>query len=519
VNVRTKLRGAFAIYIALLAGLSIFHVRTTRHAVATGRDLADLATRIRTTSTVQLERVAQVSNDAQKFVITNDTGYIARLQQTMRDYDGELTRLDSVALDTHERERLAPLSTEWRSTMRLATALEATPRESIAVAVDRLQASLERVRMLTQALGDASQQAMAGKLAASEAAATGAERVTLVAAALAVILSLLLSAVLARSIVNPLGLLAEGTREVSAGRFNHRLTPSGNDELAQVAREFNTMTERLDVLDRIKSEFVSKVSHDLKTPLSSMQETNAVLLDEVAGPLTAKQRQLLDINQDSAQRLSGMLAKLLDLSRIEAGVAGARERTLVDVRALLRRCVEHTVDANSVDRVVLPSDESGPHLLVHADADALAQVFDNLLENALKFLPTNGRVVMSVADLTARGSVPPERWAALRRAGAVGAILVMVADDGPGIPDPEKERVFARFYQAEAGRAVRRRGVGLGLSISLEIVTEHGGAIWVSDNEPRGSVFNVLLPGKEWSGEAPNASATAAVAGDAGVGT
>jgi two-component system sensor histidine kinase GlrK len=522
VNVRTKLRGAFAIYIALLAGLSIFHVRTTRHAVATGRDLAELATRIRTTSTLQLERVAQVSNDAQKFVITNDTGYIARLRQTMADYGAELRRLDSLSLDSHERERLAPLNAEWRNTTIAAKAIESSPRDSIANAVDGLQASLDRVHMLTQSLGAASQQAMAGKLTESEQAAGDAERVTFVAAAVAVVLSLLLSALLARSIVHPLGLLAEGTREVSAGRFNHRLTPSGNDELAQVAHEFNTMTARLDELDRIKSEFVSKVSHDLKTPLSSMQETNAVLLDEVAGPLTAKQRQLLDINQDSAQRLSGMLAKLLDLSRIEAGLAG--EKKIVDVRELLRRSVAHIVDANSADRVVPPADEppSSSRLLVNADADALAQVFDNLLENALKFLPANGKVVMHVVDLTSRGSVPPERWAVLRRADAVGAVLVTVADDGPGIPDPEKERVFARFYQAEAGRAVRRRGVGLGLSISREIVTDHGGAIWVGDNEPRGSVFNVLLPGKEWSTAATStshANSPTAVAADSALGS
>ncbi|HEY4132810.1 MAG TPA: ATP-binding protein [Gemmatimonadaceae bacterium] len=512
-NVRTKLRGGFAVYIALLAGLSVFHVRTTRRAVTTGRELAELASRLRTTSTVQLERVTQAASDAQKYVITHDTGYVARLQQTLVEYDADLHRLDSVALDTRERERLTPLENEWRRTLSLATALHAAPHDAVTRAADELQGSLDQVHMLTESLGEASQEAMSRKLAESERAATNAEHITEIAGVLAVLLSLLLSAVLAKSIVHPLGQLAEGTREVSAGRFSHRLTPTGTDEIAAVAREFNTMTERLDELDRMKSEFVSKVSHDLKTPLSSMQETNAVLLDEVAGPLTSKQRQLLDINQDSAARLAGMLAKLLDLSRIEAGVAG--ERQLTDVRSLLRHSVERIGENGSDERVVLPPTDTAPHLMVNADADGIAQVFDNLLENALKFSPFDGKVQVRALDLTARGSIPPERWAALRRADAVGAILVTVSDEGPGIPDAEKERIFARFYQAEAGRAVRRRGVGLGLSIVRQIVTDHGGAIWVGDNEPRGSVFYVLLPGKSWAvSESTNAQASNALAGD-----
>src|SRR5205814_10183710 len=110
----------------------------------------------------------------------------------------------------------------------------------------------------------------------------------------ALILGLLLSAQIIRSIVGPLGRLTEGTREVSAGRFAYRLDATGGDELAQVARDFNSMTERLDELDRMKRDFAAKVSHDLKTPLSSMQETIGVVLDEVAGPLSPKQRQLLE---------------------------------------------------------------------------------------------------------------------------------------------------------------------------------------------------------------------------------
>src|SRR6185295_14786427 len=125
---------------------------------------------------------------------------------------------------------------------------------------------------------------------------------------------------LVRSILRPLDALARGTREVAAGRFHARIDASTGDEFARVARDFNSMTERLGELDRLKKDFVAKVSHDLKTPLSSMQETNRALLDHMAGPLSDKQRRLLELNAESGQRLSAMLGKLLDLSRAEAGL-------------------------------------------------------------------------------------------------------------------------------------------------------------------------------------------------------
>jgi len=494
VNVRTKLRGAFAIYIALLAGLSVYHVGTTRKAVESGRKLADIASRLRLTSNVQLGRITQATSDAQKYLITGDSGYLGKLLQTMRDYDTELRRLDLLTLSANERFLIIPLSVDWNGAMVLANSLGAEPKASAQEAVTRFQEALDRVHVRTQALGEASQRAMSEELAASEDREHDAERVTVIVALGAVMLSLALSALLARSILEPLVRLAEGTREVSAGRFNHRLAATGKDELAQVAREFNTMTERLDELDRMKRDFVSNVSHDLKTPLSSMQETNAVLLEELPGRLTPKQRQLLEINQESAQRLAAMLGKLLDLSRIEAGLEP--ERQMIDVRPLVRRSMDRLTEGGTNARVSLLISETASRLLVRGDSDALTQVFDNLIENALKFSPFDGQVGVRIADLATRGDVPVERWTEARRLGLVpDAVLVTVADEGPGIVDEEKERVFDRFYQTEAGRAVRSRGVGLGLAICREIVLDHGGSIWVEDNEPRGSVFQVLLPG------------------------
>src|SRR5215207_4191730 len=151
----------------------------------------------------------------------------------------------------------------------------------------------------------------------------------------------------------------------------------------------------------MKRDFVSKVSHDLKTPLSSMQETIGVLLDELPGPLTSKQRQLLELNRDSGRRLGAMLSKLLDLSRIEAGLEP--DFQMVDVVQIARRSVERMHGARRERGLETSIMEPVRRLLVRGDTAGLTQVLDNLLENAIKFSPVGGEVNVAIVDLPERG--------------------------------------------------------------------------------------------------------------------
>jgi two-component system, OmpR family, sensor histidine kinase VicK len=208
-----------------------------------------------------------------------------------------------------------------------------------------------------------------------------------------------------------------------------------------------------------------------------------------------------------------MLTKLLDLSRIEAGLQP--DFQMLDVAQLVRRSIDRADAARTERAFQLRFTEPEHRLLLRGDAIAITQLVDNLLENAIKFSPLGGVVSVQVSEWPADGAnVPPAHAAMVRRAGLRGsALLLVVADEGPGIPDEEKERVFTRFYQAEAGRAARGRGVGLGLTICHEIVTAHGGAIWVADNEPRGSQFCVLLPGAVAASDTRGAPVTSAKRG------
>ena len=496
-KVATRLRGAFAIYIALLALVALYHMRTIYRAVASGRALSEISSRLRVASTTQVDRIAQMNNDAEKFLVTRDRGYLRKVLESSHAYGSDLAGFDSLPVTPAERAALGPLAADWRVASskldRLGDVTSASPATAEAT-VSALQQDLARIRTETEALATASQDAMAHELDESEAAARAAQRVSWVAAVGALALSILLSALLARSIIGPLRRLADGTREVSAGRFGHRLDASGGGEFAQVSRDFNSMVARLDELDRMKREFAEKVSHDLKTPLSSMQETISAMADGVAGPVTPKQRQLLEMNLESGQRLSTMLTKLLDLSRIEAGLEP--DFQMVDLIALVRRSVDRAGALPSARAVGLRFAEPAQRVLVRADPEGNSQVVDNLLEIAIKFSPNETTVDVHLTQALS----PGEQLAAAKqgvkdRLRGGRAVMVTVSDEGSGIPDDEKERVFERFYQTDAGRAAHGRGVGLGLTICREIVASHGGALWVSDNEPHGSVFHMLLPG------------------------
>lgn len=421
-SLATQLRLTFGLFLALLAAVLLFHVRSTRAAAQRARELSALSERHQTVVYNQVRRLSDIHAGLEKLVIRGT----------------------------------APAGTRDAATSMVVT----------------LDQSSRRLGDLTTSIVGA----MEGSLAAAEAAAQRAERIATVIAIAAFLASVLLSVALIRGILRPLDRLADGTRRLATGQFGHRLQQPAPQEFARVASDFNAMAARLEELDRLKKDFVSTVSHDLKTPLSSMQETVEVLLDELPGPLTPRQRKLLELNRESARRLAHMLAKLLDLSRLEAETTPIRD--VVDLAGIAREAVARFDVARPGRGPAIALVAPSLPLWVRANESGIAQVLDNLLENAIKFSPAGGTIRVAVADLPANGTV-----------------LVSVADEGPGVPDSEKDRVFERFHQTAGGRAVGNRGVGLGLSICRHIVDAHSGMIWVADHEPRGAVFCVLLPG------------------------
>ena len=293
------------------------------------------------------------------------------------------------------------------------------------------------------------------------------------AAGIALILAIILSWLMARWVSAPLNQIAEASQAVASGRYDLELKPGGPREVVSLAQAFNEMVRQVEASQMSQQDFIANVSHDLKTPLTSIQGFAGAILDGTAEDVAA-QRHAAQVIHDESDRLSRMVDELLELARFDAGqIAFKRERVLIT--ALLETVVERqAMRAEEAGVLVTTSIPVLPDIV--GDGDRLAQVFTNLLDNAIKHTPEGGRVKL---------------WAEADG----GWISIHVDDSGPGIPSEELSRIFERFYQVDKARpGGSRRGVGLGLAISREIVRGHDGRIVAQSTEGVGSRFTVQLP-------------------------
>lgn len=289
----------------------------------------------------------------------------------------------------------------------------------------------------------------------------------LIAAAIA----LALVQLLAHGMTLPLREMARAASAMARGDYGRRVTATSRDEVGQLAQAFNAMAAELAEVDQYRRDLVASVSHELRTPISALQAVLENLVDGVEEPDPERLRTMLK----QVERLSGLVAQLLDLSRLEAGVAPLQRRRF-PVRAVL-------ADAAGEARLHAPVDISlnvePETLVVDGDPERVHQVVANLLENAVRHAPPGTGVALEarVDD------------------GDEGKVRIEVRDEGPGIAPEDASRVFERFYRADPSRSSGKGGAGLGLSIARWIVDLHGGAIWPERNEPRGCRMVVVLPG------------------------
>ena len=244
---------------------------------------------------------------------------------------------------------------------------------------------------------------------------------------------------------------------------------------------FDDITREKEI-DQMKSDFVSLVSHELRTPMTSIIGFVSLILEGKTGPINDKQRRSLDRVQHQAERLAALINDLLDISRIEAGRIQMK-REEISVSEIAKQRIEDIspqADAKSIElRLFAP--ESLPNTI--GDQERIGQVFTNLIGNAIKFTPEEGKIAVRIS---VDGALPGKSDSALH---------VEVIDTGDGVPFEERERVFNRFHQLGNVNTRQEGGSGLGLSIVKSIVESHGGTVWVDGGyEGHGSNFQFTLP-------------------------
>ncbi|MGB5892044.1 MAG: HAMP domain-containing sensor histidine kinase, partial [Thermoanaerobaculia bacterium] len=444
-TVAGKLATGFSLLIALLLAVVLYDLALVHRLAASHHSLSEINFRATTTALDAIRHLNQLDEFTRKLVVTRDPAYAERLEELHIGFESHLQELRSLGLSRAEGNAVASLSKLWTEYSEVAEfqrvlASETDP-ELVSDLGDLLEMRLNLVAEQATRVVDTAQASVSAQVSRSLDASRAARRLSWAGVALTITLSFPIFWITMRSIREPLRRLSAGTKAIGTGDFIYHLDAPGNDEFSHLARSFNQMVHRLSELDRLKRDFVSQVSHELKTPLVAMQETNSLLLDELPGNLNDKQRRLLHLNQQSARRLSAMISKLLDLARLEVGAVGYDFRSH-DLAQLVRKAVAELQirERGPAPRVeVLAPTEP---ILVRCDADRLFQVVDNLVENAVKYSPTDSTVSLHIGAVV-RGKSPRERPAT--------RAVVEVRDSGPGVPDEDKERIFEKFYQINPG--------------------------------------------------------------------
>lgn len=309
--------------------------------------------------------------------------------------------------------------------------------------------------------------------------------------------ALLLFSGLIASMRRPLEELVDAAGRLAAGERSARVKVGGLSETATLGAAFNEMADELereasqrDQLDRLKDEFVLTASHELRSPLTSVQGFAELLMLE-RDSLTPKQVETVEIILDNCRHLVRLLNDLLDLARSDAGRLSIQAQP-TELAPLIDDAVRTMrAQTESANQSLIQDVEPGLPL-VNVEPGRIRQILVNLLTNAHEYSPERASIAV-----TARAEGDE--------------VVIAVIDDGPGIPESQLEQIFERFTRGEAGLTQRVGGTGLGLAISKSLVELHGGRIEVDSTVGRGSTFSVRLPVARGSGHvtAPPAGAEA----------
>ena len=297
---------------------------------------------------------------------------------------------------------------------------------------------------------------------------------------LGLVISVLLSFLLSKTMVNPLQRLTNGIEEVARGDFSRKLEVTSGDEIGQLTASFNAMARQLETniaelekAEQQRKDFVANVSHELRTPLTNIKSYAETLAD--GGDLPPEMRgRFLGVILNESDRMAHILQDLLTLSRFDS-----RRDELRLTRLPFAQVVDDTYQAilmdaqNHAHRVELDLPGSLPE--VRADRERIMQVMMNIISNAIKYTPDGGRIRIS--------------------AGQAGDNVWMEVDDnGIGIPEGDRGRIFERFYRVDKARSRQSGGTGLGLSIAQEIMRRHEGKLYLVDKAEPGLTIRMELP-------------------------
>ncbi len=294
------------------------------------------------------------------------------------------------------------------------------------------------------------------------------------------------------SITEPIKKLKAGTNTLSEGNLGKQIDISSGDEFEELAHAFNLMSKELKRLDEMKSEFISIVTHELKTPLTSMKEATNLIQEKMLGPITEEQEHFLNINREGIERLLLFINELLDLSKMEGGLF-ALSKSKESIEKIIKENLLHLNGLLQEKRIKVIEKIPKDLPLVELDHMMISRVLTNLIGNAIKYSAENAELLISVKNIKNGKNISFEEMFGSIQKG-VNAIEVAIEDSGIGIERKNLKDIFSKFHQVKRTEEQNADGVGLGLPIAREIILAHEGTIGAKSTVGKGTCFYFAIP-------------------------
>ena len=469
--------GYLAIFIPVVAvsayafsQLSLFH-KVTDSILLVDNRMSDLGQKLG-------DSILAQTRFERKYVITKDKELYNQFMLAGRDVGKYIDEAVSMADTEHKRENLiriknyyerykATFNEEVEFINKKQTYPQAEYRQDKEKVVDEILWELRNLKSYTE-------QGTYEKIKQLGEAGAKANKIAIGMGAGLILLGIMMSIFITRSITKPLSIMRKKTRQVARGDFECSLDLSSPPEIGDLAQDFNVMCNKLIEMDKIKSDFFSLMAHELRMPLASIKEGTNLLLKGIGEEFKEKRNEVLTIIAEESNHLIDLVNSLLDLSKMEAGMITLNFKTS-DIKPLISKAasgMEPLAMAKNVGiQVKIPQDLP----CVRMDEERILQTLRNLIGNAVKFTPAGGHITISAQ--------PVEK-----------GIRVSVADTGPGIPKDDLDVIFDKFQQVTMLSYNKIKGTGMGLAIVKHIISAHGGKVWVESETGHGSTFIFSLP-------------------------
>lgn len=425
-------------------------------------------------SRMLVEHITAMERSARQFQVLNDPALLNAYRARRKQLQATVGGLQRLGLNPVQRKTIDALVSLEESAYRQLDGGGSNPA-AVAAAIESFPAIDASAREI---LAESSQ--LIGETVTEMQQLAGRARRLLFWQAMTLIpIALMLTTLFAVLIIRPLRQLDQSIRRLGDGQFNQEIIVAGPSDLKELGHRLEWMRQRILGLENQKVSFLRHVSHELKTPLTTIREGSELLKEQVVGTLNEEQREIVNMLKQQSLKLQKLIENLISFSMLEFDSSRMRREPVALDQVIRELTASHKLAARSKSVELRTQLEP---VTITGDRDKLRTVMDNLLSNAVKYTPVNGRVQVSLACRN-------------------GTATIDVTDTGPGIDPDERDKIFAAFYQGRAHSVGPVKGSGLGLSIAKEFIHLHNGTIGIIDEET-GAHFRVTLPASAGDGAA-----------------